>query len=170
MTSSSYPPKSFSEWLLSEPIGIATFSCAFACTAEGAITSIRNLIVKKSLEDQSKLNFNHFTGNVEYNTNVNHNRANRDLLMNQTNCVNKDQSPSLQSQLACRNLEFFDYIDLPHIGYTLLAIALHIALGLFMIWLVYLVLLKLKMVAPRTAQQQKLDEKEEEEQEDKIKF
>jgi len=120
--------KGFTEFLTSTSIGLIILTSIVSLLAQDSISSLKALVINKSMSSQSELFYNNYRGNIEYNTNVNDNQAAEEIL-----------------QGTGTKAKFFNNPPNPHVGYTLLIIVLEIAFFVFVAYLIYLLLVKFGM-------------------------
>ena len=134
--------KSFKEWLTTETIGIVCLTSLAAVTVQNCYSGLKTMMINKVLSGQSDLVYSNFRNNIEYNTNVNHNKAVREILK-------ESGSGSVVSNTSNNgnhsSSTYLTYPANPHILYTLLLIVIQVAFAIFFAYMIYLLLLKLGM-------------------------
>jgi hypothetical protein len=121
--------KSFLEWLTTDTAGIIVLSAIGGFSIQTFFIGVRNAVVNKVLSNQGDVVFNQFTSNIEDNINVNKNKANQNILSTQYN-----------------GSKYFDPIPDPNLFYTFIALIFQISFGIFLMFIIYVAMLKLNLV------------------------
>jgi hypothetical protein len=152
--------KSFSEWIISDTIGIVVLTSLTAMTAQNALFGLRTMVINKALAGQSDYVYNHLRNNIEYNYNNNNNAASAFVLKtsvsDENNSNNNDNITNRNSNNHSNNINTFNHINQsqeayfnyppnPHIFWSIVVIVTQVLFSLLLAYMIYIFLCRIGM-------------------------